>query len=184
MSTNTILETRSALPTGVWKLDPVHSHAGFAVEYGVGTFRGSLSPVEAKLEVGEDGQVVLSGKAPVTGVKVQDENLAAHLQSPDFFDAERSPEIRFSASSVDRSGDEVTVVGELEIKGHSQTVSASGTIADPAVDAFGNTRFGLKLETTVDRTKFGLDWNMELPDGRPALANDVELTADLYFVQE
>ena len=45
MSTNTILETRPALPTGSWELDPVHSHVGFAVEYGVGTFRGSFSPV-------------------------------------------------------------------------------------------------------------------------------------------
>ena len=59
----------------------------------VGTFRGSFSPVDATLAVGEDGTATLTGSAPVAGVKVQDENLTAHLQSPDFFDAERAPEI-------------------------------------------------------------------------------------------
>ena len=184
MSTNTILETRSALPTGTWKLDPVHSHAAFAVEYGVGTFRGSFSPVEAKLEVTDDGRATLSGAAPVVGVKVQDENLAVHLQSPDFFDAERTPEITFTSTAIERSADEITIAGDLQIKGHSQPVEARGTVTDPAEDAHGFVRFGLELRTTVDRTKFGLDWNMELPNGQPALANEVDLTADLYFVQE
>ena len=63
-------------------------------------------------------------------------------------------------------------------------MEARGTVTDPAEDAHGNTRFGLKLETTVDRTKFGIDWNMELPNGQPALANDVTLNVDLYFVKE
>jgi polyisoprenoid-binding protein YceI len=184
MSTKTILETGPALATGVWNLDPVHSQIGFAVEYGVGTFRGSFSPVEARLEATEDGRATLTGKAPVAGVKVQDENLLAHLQSPEFFDAERSPEIRFTSNAVERSGDEIKITGDLEIKGQTQSVEARGTVADPAEDAHGNVRFGLKLETVVDRTKFGLDWNMALPNGQPALANDVTLSAELYFVKE
>src|SRR5690242_12313633 len=92
-TTMSTIETTTALPVGAWNVDPVHSQVGFAVEYVVGTFRGSFSPVDAKLDVAEDGAATLSGKAPVSGVKVQDENLEAHLQSPDFFDAERAPEI-------------------------------------------------------------------------------------------
>jgi polyisoprenoid-binding protein YceI len=183
MSTSTILETRPALPAGLWKLDPVHSHIGFAVQYGVGTFRGNFAGVEAELQVAEDGRATLTGSAPVTGVRVQDENLAAHLQSPDFFDAERTPEIRFTSTKIERAGDAITVAGDLEIKGVSLPVKATGTVADPAEDAHGNTRFGLTLETVVDRTQFGLDWNMELPSGEPALANDVTLNVDLYFVK-
>ena len=41
----------------------------------------------------------------------------------------------------------------------------------------------MKIETTVDRRAFGIDWNMELPNGEPALANDVKLTADLFLVK-
>lgn len=184
MSTNTILETRPALPTGLWKLDSVHSHVGFAVEYGVGTFRGSFSPVEAKLEVGESGRATLTGSAPVAGIRVQDENLVAHLQSPDFFDVERTPEITFTSTAVERSGDnEITIAGDLQIKGVSRPVVAKGTITDPAEDPHGAVKFGLVLVTTVDRTQFGLDWNMELPNGQPALANEVTLTTELFFVR-
>ncbi len=180
---STILKTRQALPTGTWNLDPVHSHVGFEVQYVVGPFRGSFSPVETKLEVGEDGTATVSGSAPVAGIRVQDENLTAHLQSPEFFDVERTPEITFRSSEIERSGDEIAVKGDLTIKGVTQPVEAKGTITDPAEDAHGGVRFGLKLETIVDRTKFGIDWNNPLPNGESALANEVTLTAELYLVK-
>jgi polyisoprenoid-binding protein YceI len=180
---STITETKQSLPVGTWSLDPVHSQIGFAVEYVVGTFRGSFSPVEAKLDVGEDGAATLTGSAPVTGVKVQDENLNAHLQAPDFFDAERTPDISFSSTAVRRSGDEIAIAGDLTIKGITHPIEAEGTITDPADDPYGGVRFGLKLETTIDRTQFGLNWNNPLPNGEPSLANDVKLTAGLYLVK-
>jgi polyisoprenoid-binding protein YceI len=181
---STIAATKTALPTGTWNIDPVHSQVAFAVEYMIGTFRGSFSPVEGTLAVGEDGTVKLTGSAAATSVKVQDENLGTHLLSPEFFDAERAPRITFAASRIDRHDDHVTVNGELTIKGKTQPVTLAGTIADPIEDAYGNDRIGLSLESVVDRTNFGLNWNVPLPNGKPALANDVTLTADLYLVKE
>src|SRR5438128_4682717 len=107
----TITQTEQALPTGTWNVDPVHSQVGFAVDYVVGTFRGSFSPLEAQLDVAEDGSAILIGSVPVTGVRVQDENLSAHLQSPEFFDAERTPEIKFTSTEVRRTGDEISIAG-------------------------------------------------------------------------
>jgi polyisoprenoid-binding protein YceI len=181
---STITSSRTALPTGTWNVDPVHSQVGFAVEYMIGTFRGSFSPVEAKLTVDEEGTTQLTGSASAASVKVQDDNLSAHLLSPDFFDAERAPRITFAASRIDRHDDHVTVNGELTIKGITQPVTLTGTTTDPIQDAYGNDRIGLTLGTVVDRTSFGLNWNLPLPNGKPALANDVKLTAELYLVKE
>jgi len=175
-------ETRQNLPVGSWNVDPVHSTVGFAVNYIVGTFNGSFSPVDAKLEVGEDGES-LTGSAPVAGVKVQDENLSAHLQSPEFFDAERAPEIKFASTDIRRSGDEIAIDGNLTIKGITLPVELQGTVTEPADDPFGGVRFALKLETAIDRTSFGLKWNNPLPNGKPSLANEVKLSADLYLVK-
>ena len=36
-----------------------------------------------------------------------------------------------------------------------------------------------KLETTIDRTEFDIKWNMPLPNGEPALSNEVTLKAEL-----
>lgn len=177
------IETTTSLPVGTWNVDPVHSQVAFAVDYMVGTFRGSFAPVAATLAVAGDGTAALSGSAAVAGVKVQDENLTAHLQSPDFFDAERTPELSFSSTSIDRTGDEIAIGGELTIRGVSQPVELRGTIGEPADDPFGGVRFGLRLEGTVDRTAFGLTWNNPLPNGQPALADEVALTAELYLVK-
>ena len=52
------------------------------------------------------------------------------------------------------------------------------SVKDPIADPYGGERLGLKLETTLDRTKFGLNWNAPLPSGGKALANEVTLTVD------
>ncbi len=174
-----LTESRTALPTGTWALDPVHSTIGFELPYLAGTFRGHFRDVDAKLT--ETG---LSGSARVASVVVKDENLAAHLQSPEFFDVERHPELAFASKEIERSGNELTIRGEITIRGTTKPVQLEGTIADPHTDAYGNERVNLNLETTVDRTEFGLNWNMPLPSGEPALANEVKLVAELYFVRE
>lgn len=179
----TATDTQTGLPRGTWQLDAVHSRVGFAVDYMGGTFHGTFASVEAKLEVSDDGGAVLAGRAPVSGVNVQDGKLTQHLQAPDFFDAERAPEITFRSTDVRRSGDEIEIAGDLTIKGTTLGVEAKGTIGEPAEDPFGNVRFALELEAHVDRTQYGLDWNNPLPSGEPALADDVTLTADLYLTQ-
>ena len=39
------------------------------------------------------------------------------------------------------------------------------------------------LETTIDRTEFGILWNAPMPDGSKALADEVTLKADLSLVK-
>jgi polyisoprenoid-binding protein YceI len=175
--------TKTSIPAGTWQVDPTHSQVGFAVPYLVGTFRGTFSPVEATLTVGEDGAVALAGTAPVAGIKVQDENLTTHLLAPDWFDAERTPTIAFTASNFERSGNDVKIDGELTIRGITHPVELSGTITDPIADPYGNDRIGTTLEGTIDRTQFDLSWNAPLPSGEQALGNDVTLSAELFFVK-
>jgi polyisoprenoid-binding protein YceI len=173
-----LTEDRTALPTGTWVLDPVHSTIGFELPYLAGTFRGHFTDVDAKLTADS-----LSGSARVASIGVKDENLAAHLQSPEFFDVERHPELTFASSSIKRSGDELKVDGEITIRGTTKHVALAGTIAGPITDGYGNERINVTLETTVDRTEFGLNWNTPLPNGQPALKNEVKLVTELYFVQ-
>jgi polyisoprenoid-binding protein YceI len=171
--------TQQALPTGTWSVDKIHSTVGFAVPYMAGTFQGTFSDFDARLADG-----VIGGTAEVASVQVKDPNLEAHLQSPEFFDAERFPRLSFAARDLSRSGDDLTIAGELTLKGHTEPVEIKGHITDPAPDPYGGERFGLQLEATVDRTKFGLNWNNPLPSGDPALANDVTIVVDLQLAKE
>jgi polyisoprenoid-binding protein YceI len=184
MSTATAGDTK--LATGNWKVDRIHSHVGFAVKHMVvSTFRGSFEDYDGALTVGDDGEPRLEGWVNVDSIDVPDENLKAHLLSPDFFDSERYPQIRFRSSAVRvGEGGQLEVEGELEIKGNSRPVSARGSISGPHVDIAGNDKLGVELETKVDRSEYGLEWNAELPQGGLALSEDVTLDVSLELVRE
>ena len=172
-------EQTTTIPTGTWTLDPVHSSIGFAVPYsGIGTFRGTFADFDAKLVDG-----TLEGVAKVASVEVDDENLAGHLQSPDFFDAEQYPELSFAAKTIERDGDRVSIDGDLTLRGVTKPVEITGTVTGPLENAYGQQRTGFDLETAVNRHDYGITWNMELPGGGQALGDDVLLTANLALVQ-
>ena len=169
----------TGIPTGTWSLDPVHSSIGFAVQYaGIGTFRGTFEEFDAKLV---DGR--LEGVAKVASVKVDAEDLAGHLQTPDFFDAEKYPELRFVSKTIERDGDRVSIQGDLTLRGVTHPAEITGTVSGPLENAYGQQRIGFDLEATVDRHDYAISWNMELPGGGPALGDDVVITANLALVQ-
>jgi polyisoprenoid-binding protein YceI len=166
---------------GSYNADPVHSSFGFAVRYqGVSLFRGTLSDVTAAVTDGN-----LEGSAKVESISITSPDaFRAHVLSAEFFDAENHPEVTYTSTSVDYREDGTVVAdGELTIKGITRPVQATGTYQAPTVDAFGNTRGHLQLEAVVDRTEFDMNWNMPLPSGGNALANDVTLTVDVSLVQ-
>jgi polyisoprenoid-binding protein YceI len=169
--------------TGTWQLDPVHSSVEFEVAYLAGTFKGEFQDIAAQLTVeGERGR--LEGNAKVTSIDVKDENLTAHLLSPEFFDVAMHPELRFTAEDIDLAGPEVSARGEITIKGVTNPVEVTGTATAPLADPYGSERIGLRLTAVVDRTEFGLNWNSALPSGEPALANVVRIVTDLQLVKQ
>ena len=174
--TTTIEQT--GIPTGIWNADSVHSGLSFEVPYAVATFGGDVTDFDVSLKDG-----LLEGAARIASLRVKDENLTAHLQSPEFFDAERHPELTFVSTAIRRNGDEVEIDGSLTIKGVTRPATLTGTITGPTVDHFGANRVGFELQTVIDRTQFDIKWNMPLPTGEPALANEVTLKADLSLVQ-
>lgn len=176
-------DTTTIAPAGTWGLDAVHSTVGFEVGYLAGTFKGQFHDASATLTVGEDGRAALEGTAKVASVDVKDENLNAHLQSPDFFDAEAFPELRFGAEDLSLDDGRVTVNGEITIRGVTGPVTVTGTVVPPFEDPWGNKRLGLTLTAVVVRTDFGLTWNNPLPSGDLALAHEVTIVAELQLVK-
>ena len=176
----TATETAGLVPTGTWTVDRTHSSANYEVEHGgLSVFRGGFEPIDATLVSDDDDGAVLEGRVTVESVQIDDENLRPHLLSPDFFDAERNPEITFRSTEISGSADALTVSGELSMAGVSLPVEATGRVRGPVSFGEGIDKLSLSLETTVDRTLFGMVWQMELPGGGQALANDVRLVVEL-----
>ncbi len=180
MSTQTIQQ----IPAGTYALDPVHSSIGFSVVHnGVSTFRSGFAEYDARLSGGESPK--LDGTVEVASIEVDEPNLKGHLLSPEFFDAERFPRLRFESSELSIGEDgAATIRGELEIRGEKREVEASGRFAQLGEDAYGKARVGLSLAASVDRRSFGLDWQAELPSGGEVLDYEVGIAVELELIRE
>ena len=167
------------IPTGTWNVDAVHSTAIFSVDHAaVGTFRGQFRKIDGGIADG-----VLRGEVTLDTLDVFDDNLKGHLLSPDFFDAERNPTLTFVATDVRGDNDNLIVEGDLTVRGVTQRVEAKGKVNGPLdLGEYGGTKLGIDLETVIDRTQFGLNWNAPLAGGNRMLGDDVTLSVHLELV--
>jgi polyisoprenoid-binding protein YceI len=181
MSTQTI---EQQIPTGAYVADPVHSSIGFAVVHnGVSTFRSGFGDYEVRLTGGESPR--LEGTVDVAGIEIDEEQLKGHLLSPEFFDAERHPQLRFRSTELSvGEGGAVRLLGELDIRGEKREVEASGKFAEIGASLDGAPRVGLSLAAKVDRRNFGLAWQAELPSGGDILDYEVAIAVELELVEE
>lgn len=181
MSTQTVSQK---VPAGTYAVDPVHSAIGFAVAHnGVSTFRSGFRGYEARLSGGEAPKLV--GTVELASVEISEQMLKGHLLSPEFFDAERYPRLRFDSTAFEFGEDgALRVKGNLEIRGRVHEVEAAGRFAELGADLAGAARVGLSLAAKVDRRSFGLDWQAELPSGGEVLDYEVAIAVELELVRE
>src|SRR6476619_959068 len=125
---STITHNQKAVAAGTWQLDQIHSGLAFAVEYMAGTFHGSVAPFAGSLTVSADGTARLQGSARVEDIQVGADALRSHLASPEFFDAERTPDASFASAPFDPTRERVAIAGTLEIKGVALPVQVTGSL--------------------------------------------------------
>ena len=164
------------IPTGTWTIDPSWSALEFEVrKLGLVTIKGRVPGFSGTIHGAEN---TIDGVVDASSITTFDADRDAHLRSPEFFDTQRYPELTFASTSLDLDGDEIVVRGDLTINGVTKPVALRGELSGPENDPWGGERIGLTLETTIDRTDFGLEWNAPLPGGGFLLPNEVVLRAN------
>jgi polyisoprenoid-binding protein YceI len=183
MSMSILAESSATvIPTGTWSIDPVWSALEFEIKkLGLMTVKGRVPGFTGTIEGGD--APAISGTVDASTITTFDATRDGHVQSPEFFDTERYPELRFESTSVEARGDQLVVEGELTIKSVTRPVELKGRFVGAGVDPYGNDRIGIELAGTVDRTEFGLNWNAPLPGGGFLLPNEVVLKANLAAVR-
>lgn len=172
----------TVIPAGTWSIDQAHSAVEFHIKHlGLATVIGRAPVVSGTIEGGDAASI--AGTVEVSSITTFDDSRDGHIQSPEFFDADRYPELSFESSSIAANGNALEVDGTLTIKGVTKPVKLTGTFAGSAQDPWGNERIGMDLEAVVDRTEWGLDWNAPLPGGGFLLPDEAKLTATLSAVK-
>jgi len=172
----------TAIPAGTWQIDPAHSSVEFEIRHlGLAKVKGRAPIVEGTIVGGAEPSV--QGTVDVSSITTFDESRDGHLQSPDFFDTQRYPALRFASSSVTLESGVLAVTGELTIKGVTKPVTLTGELVGTGADPWGNERVGLDLAAEIDRTQWGLRWNAPLPGGGFLLPDTVTLTASFSAIK-
>ncbi len=172
------------LSSGAWSVDPAHSTIEFRVKHiMIQTVRGRFRDFEGAIVAGDQPSV--SGSIKVASLETLHADRDAHLCSPDFFDAERYPEINFQADAMQFNGDDGHFVlpGHLTIKGVTRPVVLDGELHGAVVDADGRERVALALRGQLDRAEYGLVWNRILETGGVLVGDTVDLVIDVAAVR-
>jgi polyisoprenoid-binding protein YceI len=177
------MSTETATLQGVWTDDKVHSSVRYEIVHnGTAPYRGSFSGVDASLEYGDDG-VKIKGTVDLTSVDLKDEQQKGHVLSPDFFDAERYPTATYESTNIEIDGNNVTVHGELTLKGETKSLTVTGVIGEPSANIAGGDTIPVVLNGSLDRTEYGVSWNADLPNGTAVLGDEVNVEVVLEFVR-
>jgi len=185
----TALPGTAAVPaaaTGTWNVDKVHSEIGFLVRHFVSKVRGGFTDFTGTIKIDAEKPETSSVEftIKVASINTNEPKRDAHLKSPDFFDAEKFPEIRFASKKVVRKSDtSFDVVGDLTMRGVTKEVTLPATFTGLVKDPWGLERAGFETAITLNRQDYGVKYNKVLDQGGLMLGDDVAVTISLETIK-
>lgn len=178
------IPTETTLPTGTWKVDPVHSSVEFQVKHlGIATVKGQFKEFEGTLEVGPDGPRAY-GTVKTASVDTREPQRDEHLRSADFFEVDTYPEIDFYSTAIRPTGeDEFEIDGALEIHGVTRPITLTAEIEGTETDMQGNDRVGLSASAQINRSDFNIKFNAALGSGNVVVSDKVKILVNVSAVK-
>ena len=108
-----------------WNIDSNHTSISFEVTHFFTPVAGSFKDFDGSLNFDPENLAGSSADftVKINSVETDNEKRNGHLQSQDFFNAEKYPEMKFKSSSFTKSGEEYTIIGNLTIRDITKEIS-------------------------------------------------------------
>lgn len=184
---NSSSETSTGTKTRTkWTLDPDHSEVTFKVKHMMITnVTGFLK--DYSIEAYTDGDTFANAEVTFVGkmasLSTGNEKRDEHLRSPDFFDVENNSEVVFSATDYSKSGDDITLEGDLTIRGVTKHITLDVELNGIGKDPWGNTKAGFTVRGKINRKDFGLNWNAALETGGVLVGDEVKILCEIQLIK-
>jgi len=161
-----------------YQLDPNHTEINFTVPHlMVFKVRGNFNDFSGTIQVDSTNKTLTATAATIKTASVDTRNQKRDedLRSDHFFEVAKYPEITFVSKKISGSGSDITMVGDLTIKGVTREVTLKGRFLGTNIDPWGNHRAGFEATGNINRQDFGLTWNKTLETGGVLIGDDVEI---------
>jgi polyisoprenoid-binding protein YceI len=122
--------TNSMAAAPQWKIDPPHSNIYFGIQHIYSKVKGHFNAFEGMIQFDPDNlkESRFDFKVKVDSIDTNNGKRDEHLQSVDFFDADKFPEMTFKSKSIShKTGDQYEVKGVLTIKDVSRDITVPFT---------------------------------------------------------
>lgn len=159
-----------------WNIDKGHSKIGFSVSHMVvaeteGTFKDYTGTVVSKSDDFNGAEVTFTAK--VASINTDSERRDGHLKSPDFFDAEKFPELMFKGNLV-KEGTKYKLKGDLTMKGVTKKVEFD-VVYGGQINTGRGIKSGFKVNGVINRQDYGVTWANKLASGEAVVGDEVTL---------
>lgn len=169
---------------GTWNIDPVHSEVGFTVRHMmVSKVRGSFRTFSGQVVTADDPlQSTVTATVELASVDTGNGDRDNHLRSADFFETDAHRTMTFQSTAIRSDGGDLTLVGDLTLRGVTKPVELALEIGGFGPDAFGGTRAGFSASGEIKRSDFGVEYNAVLETGGLVLSDKVTLNLEIQLV--
>jgi polyisoprenoid-binding protein YceI len=187
MSTTTEPRTGALadLTPGVWTVDPTHSTVGFTARHLMITkVHGHFTDFDGTVTIADDPLASsVQANVRLASVDTGSADRDAHLRTADFFDVENHPEMSLRSTGVTESGGGYVLAADLTISGQTHPVQFALEFDGVGTDPFGNTKAGFSAATEINRSDWGLTFNMALETGGVVVSEKIKIELDIQLVR-
>lgn len=163
-----------------WTIDKSHSKIGFSATHMVvaeteGTFKDFDGAVVSKADDFNGAEVSFTAK--VASINTENEKRDGHLKSPDFFDAEKFPEVSFKGTLV-KEGNKYKLKGDFTMKGVTKKAEFD-VVYGGSINTGRGMKAGFKLTGVINRKDYNVSWSSTLSGGEMVVGDDVQISCKI-----
>ena len=174
----------AAAAVTVWTIDPAHSTISFRIRHLMSRVSGTFTQWKGTISAdsGAWGQGSVSVRIRTASIDTRNDRRDADLRSSDFFDAAKYPELKFTSTSVQVSGDQLWINGDLMMKGVTRPVVLEGEILGLQTNGPPQ-RVSFHAATRINRLDWGITWNRAVEGGGALLGDEVEIDLSVEAIR-
>lgn len=171
-----------------WTIDPAHTNVEFAVKHlMIATVKGSFGAVKGTVTIDEanPANTKVEAEIEIASITTRADQRDTHLRSPDFFDAEKYPTMKFTSTRIEATGDgEYKLTGDLTIRDVTKPITLAVTDEGRARDPWGGERAVFSAKGKLNRGDYGLHWNQALEAGGVVVGDEIKISIDVEVVKQ
>lgn len=173
------------LTAGTYTIDPTHTEISFSVRHlAISKVRGHFQTFAGTVEIAEQIEdSTASATIDVASINTNQAQRDEHLRTSDFFNVEEFPEMTFKSTGVAVDGGDLTINGDLTLRGVTKPVTLEAEFGGATVDSYGNTKVGFEATTKINRQDFGVTWNAATEAGGLTLGDVITITIDAQLAK-